>query len=50
MSTDPTAPDEETVRASTALKSGVIVVDRDHSPDERDSAVIMCDPPIETVD
>ena len=47
MSTDPTAPDDETVRASTALRPGMLVVDRDQPPTERDPAVVMCDPPIE---
>jgi hypothetical protein len=50
MSTDPTAPDEETTQASTALQPGMVVVDRDQTPDERDPAVVMCDPPIEATD
>jgi hypothetical protein len=50
MSTNPTAPDDETVQDSTAFQPGMLVVDRDQPPDERDPAVVMCDPPVEATD
>jgi hypothetical protein len=50
MSTDPTAPDDETVQDPKTLQPGMLVVDREQAPDERDPAVVMANPPVEATD